>query len=43
MPAVFFMVRQSPVGLGLPIVEVSRSHSDTPLSVGSSGRRDRYT
>jgi hypothetical protein len=37
------MARQQPVGLDLPIVEVSRSHSDTPLSVGSSGRRYRYT
>ena len=31
------------LGLGLPIVEVSRSHSDTPHSVGllwTSGRPD---
>ena len=37
------MARQPPVGLGLPIVEVSRSPSDTTLSVGWSGRRYRYT
>jgi len=29
-----FMAGQPPVGLGLLIVEVSRSHSDTPHSVG---------
>ena len=28
------MARQPPVGQGLPIVEASRSHSDTPHSVG---------
>jgi hypothetical protein len=35
---VFFMVRHPPLGLDLLIVEISRSHSDTPHSVGSSER-----
>jgi hypothetical protein len=30
----FFMVQQPPVGQGLLIIEASRSHSDTPHSVG---------
>ena len=30
----FFMARQPPVGQGLFVVEASRSHSDTPHSVG---------
>jgi len=28
------MARQPPVGQGLPIIQASRSHSDTPQSVG---------
>jgi len=28
------MAQQSPVGQGLLIIEISRSHSDTPQSVG---------
>jgi len=30
----FFMARQPPVGQGLLIVEISRSHSVTPQSIG---------
>ena len=30
----FTMVQQSPMGHGLHIIEVSRSHSDTPQSIG---------
>jgi hypothetical protein len=32
------MAQQPPVGLGLHTVEDSRSHSDTPHSIGLSGR-----
>ena len=34
----FFMAQQSLVGKGLIIIEASRSHSDTPHSVGVLGR-----
>jgi hypothetical protein len=37
----FFMARQPQWGLGFLIVEVSRSHSDTPHSVGLLWRSDR--
>jgi hypothetical protein len=30
----FIMAQQSPLGQGLPIIEDSRSYSDTPQSVG---------
>jgi hypothetical protein len=35
------MAQQPPVGQGLPTVEASRSHSDTPHSVGLLWTRDR--
>jgi hypothetical protein len=34
----FFMAQQPLVGQGLLIIEASRSHTDTPHSVGLSGR-----
>jgi len=42
----FFPAQQPPVGLGLLIAEVSKSHSDTlgriPLDEWSARRRDSY-
>jgi len=32
------MAQQSPIGQGLPVIEASRSHSDTPHWVDVSGR-----
>ena len=37
------MVRQPLVGQGFPIVEASRSHTDTPQSIGLLWRAARYT
>jgi hypothetical protein len=37
----FFMAQQPPVGQGLLIIEASRSHSDTPQSVGLLRTSDR--
>ena len=39
--SMFYMAQQPPVGQGLLTVEASRSHSDTPQSVGLLWTRDQ--